>query len=101
VKRILNKRKIRKVEKYLVQWKGFMAESDIWEKRENLENAREALEEFKERMDVEVRKQERIDMAEEKNFRRGELLGKYMVKLLYRWDDKKFKEEYLAKLEKN
>ena len=78
-----------------------MAESDIWEKRENLENAREALEEFKERMDVEVRKQERIDMAEEKNFRRGELLGKYMVKLLYRWDDKKFKEEYLAKLEKN
>jgi len=101
VKRILNKRKIREVEKYLVQWKGFMAESDIWEKRENLENAREALEEFKKRMDVEVRKQERIDMAEEKNFRRGELLGKYMVKLLYRWDDKKFEEEYLAKLEKN
>ncbi len=62
---------------------------------------REALEEFKKRIDVEVRKQERIDMAEEKNFRRGELLGKYMVKLLYRWDDKKFKEEYLAKLEKN
>ena len=101
MKRILNKRKIREVEKYLVQWKGFMAESDIWEKRENLENAREALEEFKKRMDVEVRKQERIDMAEEKNFRRGELLGKYMVKLLYRWDDKKFEEEYLAKLEKN
>ena len=84
-----------------MQWKGFIAESDIWEKRENLENAREALEEFKKRIDVEVRKQERIDMAEEKNFRRGELLGKYMVKLLYRWDDKKFKEEYLAKLEKN
>ena len=101
MKRILNKIKIRKVEKYLVQWKGFIAESDIWEKRENLENAREALEEFKKRIDVEVRKQERIDMAEEKNFRRGELLGKYMVKLLYRWDDKKFKEEYLAKLEKN
>ena len=40
-------------------------------------------------------------MAEEKDFRRGELLGKYMVKWLYGWDNKKFKEEYLAKLEKN
>jgi len=34
-------------------------------------------------------------------FRRGELPRKYMVKLLYRWDDKKFDEEYLKKLEKN
>ena len=30
-----------------------------------------------------------------------ELPGKYMMKLLYRWDDKKFEEKYLAKLEKN
>ena len=29
-----------------------------------------------------------------------ELPGKYMVKLLYGWDDKEF-EEYLKKLEKN
>ena len=36
VEKILNKRKIRKVEKYLVQWKGFTAESDIYEKREDL-----------------------------------------------------------------
>jgi len=35
-------------------------------------------------MNVEVRRQEKIDMAEEKNFRRGELLGKFMVKILYR-----------------
>jgi len=59
------------------------------------------LEEFEGRMNMKVRKQERIDMAEEKDFRRGELLGKYMVKWLYGWDNKKFKEEYLAKLEKN
>jgi len=78
-----------------------MAESDTWEKREDLENAREALEEFEGRMEAEVRKQERIDMVEERDFRRGELLGKYTVKLLYGWDDKKFEEEYLAKLEKN
>ncbi len=30
-----------------------------------------------------------------------ELLGKYMVKLLYGQDDKKFEEEYLEKLEQN
>ena len=30
-----------------------------------------------------------------------ELLGKYTVKLLYEWDDQKFEEEYLNKLEKN
>jgi len=30
-----------------------------------------------------------------------ELLGKYTAKLLYRWDDQKFKEKYLNKLEKN
>jgi len=30
-----------------------------------------------------------------------ELLGKYMMKLLYEWDNKKFEEEYLRKLEQN
>ena len=40
-------------------------------------------------------------MAEKKNFRRGKLLGKYMAKILYGWDDRKFEEEYLRKLERN
>ena len=30
-----------------------------------------------------------------------ELLGKYTMKLLYGWDNRKFEEEYLNKLEKN
>ena len=84
MEKILNRRKIRGTEKYLVRWKGFMAEHDTWKKREDVGNAREALEEFEERMNVEVRRQEKLDMAEEKDFRRGELLGKYMVKMLYR-----------------
>ena len=46
VERILNKRKVRGKDKYLVCWKGFMAESDTWEGKENLENAKEAIEEF-------------------------------------------------------
>ena len=30
-----------------------------------------------------------------------DLLGKYMAKLLYGWDNRKFEKEYLKKLEKN
>ena len=30
----------------MVQWKGFMAELDTWEEKENLENVREAIEEY-------------------------------------------------------
>jgi len=78
-----------------------MAEHDIWERKKDLENAREVLEEFEGRMNTEVRRQEKLDMAEEKDFRRGELPGKFMARMLYRWDDGKFKEEYLRKLERN
>ena len=60
-----------------------MAEHNIWERREDLENAKEALEEFKGRMNVEVRRQEKIDMAKEKDFRREELLEKFTVRILY------------------
>ena len=47
---------------------------------------------------MEVRKQEKLDMVEEKDFRRGELPEKYTVKMLY---NKKFEKEYLRKLERN
>ena len=60
----------------------------------------EVLKEFKERISVKVRRQEKIDRAEERDFRRGELLGKFVARILYGWDNGKFKEEYLKKLEK-
>jgi len=47
VEKILNKRTVRGKEKFLVRWKGYMAEEDTWENRENLENAKELVEEFK------------------------------------------------------
>ena len=59
VERILNKRKVQGKDKYLVRWKGFTAEEDTWESRENLENAMELVEEFEReyrRDDQEVRK---------------------------------------------
>jgi len=66
-----------------------------------LENAKELVEEFEERINAKVRRQEKLNVVEEKVFRREELPGKYMVRMLYRWDNSKFKKEYLKKLEKN
>ena len=34
-------------------------------------------------MSTEVKRQEKLDMIEEKDFRRGELLGNYIAKILY------------------
>jgi len=47
VERILNKQRVRGKDKYLVHWKGFKAESNTWKGKENLKNAKEAIEEFK------------------------------------------------------
>jgi len=84
-----------------VWWKGFTARGDTWERKESLRNTGEALKEFKEKMNAEVRRQEEIDMAKERNFRRGDLPEKFTAKMLYGWDDGKFEEEYLKKLERN
>jgi len=46
VEKILNKQVVQGKEKFLVQWKGYTAEGDTWESRENLENAKELVEEF-------------------------------------------------------
>jgi len=64
-----------------------MAENDTWKREEDLENTREAVEELERRMSAEVRRQEKLDMIEEKNFRREKLPGKYTAKMLYGWDD--------------
>ena len=66
-----------------------------------MKNVEEVLEEFEGRMNVKVRRQEKIDMAEERDFRKEELPGKFTAKMLYGWDNGKFEEEYLKKLEKN
>ena len=93
VERILNKQQVREKDKYLVHWKGFMAESDTWEGRENLENAKEAIKEFEKeyQRDIEdVAQQE----YEEEMFQQGELPGKFMAKILYGWLDKWYDQEY-------
>ena len=76
-------------------------ENDSWERKEYLENAKEVVAEFKEKINIEVRRQEKLNIVEERDFRRRELPGKYTAKMLYGWDDEKFENEYLRKLERN
>ena len=66
-----------------------------------MKNTRKAVTEFKRRLIIEVRRQKKLDMAKEQNFRREKLPKKYIAKILYKLDNEKFKEEYFEKLEKN
>ena len=67
-----------------------MAEENTWERLENLKNVMEKIEEFeKERFEKEIwririkkGKEMKLNLEAEE-FRRGELPGRYTVKLLY------------------
>ena len=101
VEKILNKRKVRGKDKYLVRWKRFTAEGDTWESRENLENAKELVEEFEkeyERDNREIRKQERIE--EDEDYWRGELPGWYTARKLFGWSDREYDRKYWERLDK-
>ena len=54
VEEILNKRRIRDIIKYILQWKVFMMEHNMQKKEEDLENAKEKIAEFKRRLSTEV-----------------------------------------------
>ena len=66
-------------------------EKDTWEPRENLGNARDLVERFEEKYGEELRQARKEDHRE---FHRGELPERYTAKTLYRWDDKRFDQEY-------
>jgi len=66
-----------------------------------LENTKKVVAEFKEKLSATVRRQEKLDIMKKKDFRRGKLLEKCIIKILYKWDDRKFEKEYLKKLERN
>jgi len=89
VERILNKQQVKEKDKYLVHWKGFTAESDTWKGKENLKNAKKAIEEFEKeyRQDMEdVVWQECKKMT----FKYRELPGKFIAKMLYGWSNKQY-----------
>ena len=64
-KKILNKRMVQGKDKFLVRWKGYMAEEDMWENRENLRNAKELVEEFEREYGEEVEELRRQELEEE------------------------------------
>jgi len=98
VEKILNKKKFRGKDQYLVWWKGYMAKEDTWKPRENLENIEDLVREFEEEHGEIRRVRKRRNSRED---RKGELPGRYIAKMLYGWDDKKFDEEYWGWLERN
>jgi len=100
VERILNKRQVKGKDKYLVYWKGFTVESDTWEGRENLENAKDTIEEFKKEYQQDMEDVARQE-CEKTTFKHGELPGKFMVKMLYGWLDRQYDQEYWGRLERN
>jgi len=53
----------------------------------DLGNAKKTVAKFEERLNIEVKRQERINKIEDKDFRRGELSEKYIAKMLYEWND--------------
>jgi len=59
-------------------------EDNTWEKEEDLKNPKKLVAEFEKRMNTKVRQQEKLDIIEEKDFRKEELPKKYIAKMLYR-----------------
>jgi len=108
VEEILDRQERRGKTKYLVKWKGYAVEENTWEGLENLKNAMKKVEEFEKgsfkeeiwRIRMKKGKEMKLNLEAEE-FKRGKLPGRYMAKLLYGWDNKKFDEEYLKKLERN
>ena len=45
-------------------------------------------------MDTEVKKQKKLDIVEKRDFRREESPEKYMTKILYGQNNRKFKKRY-------
>ena len=107
VEKILNRRDIREKPKYLVKQKEYIIEKDIWEGLENLRNTMDLVEEFEKKIREEKIKRVQIKNRKKKKkvlnleievFKRSELLGKYIAKILFRQDNGKFEDKYLKKL---
>jgi len=66
------------------------------------------VDDFEGRISTEIRKQEEVNWEQKRGldqkteeFKRMEVPERYTAKILYGWDNRKFKAEYLRKLERN
>jgi len=101
VEKIINKRIVRGKEKFLVQWKGYTAEADMWESRENLENARELVEEFEREYGEEAEELRQQELEEEEKEFSHELPREFTAKLLYGWGRKRYEREKEKRWDEN
>jgi len=62
----------------LIYWKESTAKHDIWKQEKNSGNTKEVVADFERRMSTEVKMQEMLKVAEEQDFRWGELPGRYI-----------------------
>jgi len=60
----------------LIYWK---VENDIYVREKDLENVKKAIVEFERRLSIGIRRQEKLNIVEKKNFRRKKLLKKYII----------------------
>ena len=60
--------------------KEFYSRKQYIEERERLKNTKEAVAKFEERLSTEIREQEKLEIAKEKNFKKKKLLGKVYSK---------------------
>jgi len=80
-------------EKFLVRWKGYTAEEDTWENRENLGNVKELVEEFEREYRKEAEELRQQELEEEEKEFSWELPREFTAKLLYGWERKRYKRE--------
>jgi len=101
VEKILNKRIVRGKEKFLVRWKGYTAEEDTWESRENLGNVKELVEEFEREYGEEADELRRQELKEEEKEFNRELPREFIAKLLYRWGKRRYEREREKRWDEN
>jgi len=101
IEKIINKRTVRGKKKFLVRWKGYTVEEDTWESRENLENAKELVEEFERIYGEEVKELRQQEQEEEEKEFSQELPREFTAKLLYGWGKRRYKREREKRWDKN
>jgi len=101
VEKIINKRTVRGKEKFLVRWKGYIVEEDTWKNKENLENAKELVEEFEKIYEEGVKELRRQKQEEEEKEFSQELPREFTAKLLYGWRKRRYEREREKRWDEN
>ena len=78
-----------------------MAEEDTWESRENLENAKELVEEFKKEYGKETKEVQWQEEKEDKKVFLRELLERFTAKMLWGWSNKEYERQREKRYEEN